>query len=166
MNEIRFKRPASAMVVRYNKSGQRYRDFFLAYPLSTDSRITHYLALSSHVDSSPSNDSSIQLNTQGISQTRGSVTGTDQLPLQVNAAQSSSAFFGMTTTGPTGQAMLPTGSQPFFNAHQTNLSEPSAVSHAAFASAGGMSGAKRPSLSIDSGKPLKQSKPFAAAGPN
>jgi PAS domain S-box-containing protein len=50
MNEIRFKRPASAMLVNYKKSGEIFRNFFLVYPLSTDSRITHYLYLSSHVD--------------------------------------------------------------------------------------------------------------------
>ena len=51
MNEIRYKRPASAMVVNYKKSGERFRNFFMAFPLSTDSRITHYLHLSSHMDS-------------------------------------------------------------------------------------------------------------------
>jgi PAS domain S-box-containing protein len=50
MNEIRFKRPASAMIINCKKSGERFRNFFLAYPLSTDSRITHYLRLSTHVD--------------------------------------------------------------------------------------------------------------------
>lgn len=50
MDEIRFKRPASAMIVHYKKSGERFRNFFLAYPLSTDSRITHYLSLSNHTD--------------------------------------------------------------------------------------------------------------------
>jgi PAS domain S-box-containing protein len=49
MNEIRFKRPASAMVLQYEKSGERFRNFFLAYPLSTDSRITHYLIFTTHV---------------------------------------------------------------------------------------------------------------------
>eukprot|EP00980_Cylindrotheca_fusiformis_P007934 scaffold1697_cov120-Cylindrotheca_fusiformis.AAC.16 len=50
MNEIRFKRPASAMLVNCKKTGARFRNFFLAYPLSTDSRITHYIHLSTHVD--------------------------------------------------------------------------------------------------------------------
>jgi PAS domain S-box-containing protein len=49
MNEIRFKRPASAMILHYKKSGSRFRNFFLAYPLSTDSRITHFLIFTSHV---------------------------------------------------------------------------------------------------------------------
>ena len=49
MNEIRFKRPASAMVLQYKKSGERFRNFFLAYPLSTDSRITHYLIFTTNV---------------------------------------------------------------------------------------------------------------------
>lgn len=50
MNEIRFKRPASAMIINCKKNGERFRNFFLEYPLSTDSRITHYLRLSTHVD--------------------------------------------------------------------------------------------------------------------
>jgi PAS domain S-box-containing protein len=50
MNEVRFKRPASGMVVNYKNTGERFRNFFLAFPLSTDSRITHYLQLSAHVD--------------------------------------------------------------------------------------------------------------------
>jgi PAS domain S-box-containing protein len=50
MNDIRFKRPASAMIVNCKKTGEQFRNFFLAYPLSTDSRITHYLHLSTHVD--------------------------------------------------------------------------------------------------------------------
>ena len=50
VKEIRFKRPASAMLVNYRKTGELFRNFFLVYPLSTDSRITHYLYLSSHID--------------------------------------------------------------------------------------------------------------------
>ena len=49
MDEIRFKRPTSAMSIHYKKSGERFKNFFLAYPLSTDSRITHYLIFTSHV---------------------------------------------------------------------------------------------------------------------
>eukprot|EP00529_Nitzschia_sp_RCC80_P006027 CAMPEP_0113500548 /NCGR_PEP_ID=MMETSP0014_2-20120614/32394_1 /TAXON_ID=2857 /ORGANISM="Nitzschia sp." /LENGTH=995 /DNA_ID=CAMNT_0000394905 /DNA_START=67 /DNA_END=3054 /DNA_ORIENTATION=+ /assembly_acc=CAM_ASM_000159 len=60
MDEIRFKRSASAMVVHYKKTGERFRNFFLAYPLSTDSRITHYLLYSNYVgpmDGTESNES-------------------------------------------------------------------------------------------------------------
>ena len=49
MDEIRFKRPTSAMILHYKKNGQRFKNFFTAYPLSTDSRITHYLIFTSHV---------------------------------------------------------------------------------------------------------------------
>jgi PAS domain S-box-containing protein len=71
LNEIRFKRPASAMVVNYKKTGERFHNFFLDYPLSTDSRITHYLSLSTHVDAvmdgkSSSNSISVQQSQQGI----------------------------------------------------------------------------------------------------
>jgi len=49
MDEIRFKRPTSAMILHYKKSRDRFKNFFTAYPLSTDSRITHYLIFTSHV---------------------------------------------------------------------------------------------------------------------
>jgi len=49
MDEIRFKRPTSAMILHYKKSHERFKNFFTAYPLSTDSRITHYLIFTSHV---------------------------------------------------------------------------------------------------------------------
>jgi hypothetical protein len=37
------------MLVNYKKSGEVFRNFFIVYPLSTDSRITHYLHLSSNI---------------------------------------------------------------------------------------------------------------------
>lgn len=49
MDELRFKRPTSAMILHYQKSHNRFKNFFTAYPLSTDSRITHYLIFTSHV---------------------------------------------------------------------------------------------------------------------
>jgi len=49
MDEIRFKRPTSAMILHYKKSHERFKNFFTAYPLSSDSRITHYLIFTSHV---------------------------------------------------------------------------------------------------------------------
>jgi len=49
MDELRYKRPTSAMILHYKKSHDRFKNFFTAYPLSTDSRITHYLIFTSHV---------------------------------------------------------------------------------------------------------------------
>jgi PAS domain S-box-containing protein len=51
MQEIRFKRPASATLVNFKKTGERFRHFLLTFPLSTDSRITHYVALTCQTDS-------------------------------------------------------------------------------------------------------------------
>jgi PAS domain S-box-containing protein len=45
MQEIRFKRPASAMLVNKTKSGALFSLFLVCYPLSMDSRITYYLGL-------------------------------------------------------------------------------------------------------------------------
>lgn len=50
LNEIRYKRPASAMLSHYRITGETFKNFFIAYPLSTDSKITHYLHLSTYVD--------------------------------------------------------------------------------------------------------------------
>jgi PAS domain S-box-containing protein len=164
MNEIRFKRPASAMVVRYKKSGERYRDFFLAYPLSTDSRITHYLALSSHIEASHFNGCTPQQNSQGISQSPGSVVTAEHLPqlAQTGQEQQSSTFFGITTAGALGQTMVAGGSQPMFST-QANLSNPLVASRVAFATLGGAtSGAKRLSSSNESGTASKQSKSSVA----
>jgi PAS domain S-box-containing protein len=51
MQEIRFKRPASATLINVKKTGERFRHFLLTFPLSTDSRITHYVALTCQTDS-------------------------------------------------------------------------------------------------------------------
>ena len=50
MNEIRYKRPASAMILNYSREGKAFRNFLSFFPLSTDSKITHYVALTSHID--------------------------------------------------------------------------------------------------------------------
>jgi hypothetical protein len=91
LNEVRFKRPASAMIVRYTKSREKFRDFFLAYPLSTDSRITHYLFLSSHVDSGQALLDPSQQSNQGLSQSQGTAS---QLPPPV-PAKTQQTFYGM-----------------------------------------------------------------------
>jgi PAS domain S-box-containing protein len=46
MQEVRFKRPCSTLLSNVKKSGEVFRQYLVVYPLSTDSRITHYLALS------------------------------------------------------------------------------------------------------------------------
>jgi len=156
MNEIRFKRPASAMVIRYKKTGERYRDFFLAYPLSTDSRITHYLALSSHVDLYHSNcGTSTEHNAQGTSE--APLASADN---PVNAGQPASSYFGMSATGPIGHSVITAGPHSLFNV-QTNLSNTMAVSQAAFAPAVATTGTKRLSSSLDTDKPTKLSKTSA-----
>lgn len=50
MSDVRYKRPASARIVNYTKSGRRFRNYLNAYPLSTDSKITHYVGLVVHIE--------------------------------------------------------------------------------------------------------------------
>ena len=50
MQEIRFKRPVSAVFTNVKKSGEEFRHCLLLFPLSTDSRITHYLAITDHAE--------------------------------------------------------------------------------------------------------------------
>jgi PAS domain S-box-containing protein len=60
MQEIRFKRPASATLINVKKTGERFRHFLLTFPLSTDSRITHYVALTCQTDSDVEEESAVQ----------------------------------------------------------------------------------------------------------
>jgi PAS domain S-box-containing protein len=45
MNEIRLRRPATAVLVNKSKSGEIFTNCLVVYPLCTDSRITYYLGL-------------------------------------------------------------------------------------------------------------------------
>jgi PAS domain S-box-containing protein len=51
MQEVRFKRPVSSTLINFKKSGEVFRNFLLLFPLSTDSRITHYLGITNFYDS-------------------------------------------------------------------------------------------------------------------
>jgi hypothetical protein len=50
MSEVRFKRPAYAVVLNYTKQGKLFRNYMNVYPLSTDSKITHYVAFTDHAE--------------------------------------------------------------------------------------------------------------------
>jgi PAS domain S-box-containing protein len=50
MSEIRFKRSASAILINYTNEGKLFRNCINVYPLSTDSKITHYVALTGHFE--------------------------------------------------------------------------------------------------------------------
>ena len=110
MTEVRFKRPASAMIIRYKKNGERFQDFFHAYPLSTDSRITHYLFLSSHIQYGPSLVAGAQQSNQGLVQSVGTANATPQ---------GQSSFYGLSalpsTSMSTQPAVVPQGAQGMFN---------------------------------------------------
>ncbi|GKY97961.1 hypothetical protein MPSEU_000754100 [Mayamaea pseudoterrestris] len=64
MTEVRFKRATYACVINYKKSGEAFRNHLCLYPLSTDSRIAHYLAITEHSDDGESsNANAMQLQT-------------------------------------------------------------------------------------------------------
>jgi len=48
MTAVRYKRSASGFLVNYSKNGEKFRNHLTLYPLSTDSKITHYVALTTH----------------------------------------------------------------------------------------------------------------------
>jgi len=76
MNEVRFKRAASSMLVNYTKGGEQFRNCIVVFPLSTDSRITHYLALSTYVERLRSDGSAVAsaITTAVVPQPAASVT--------------------------------------------------------------------------------------------
>jgi hypothetical protein len=45
MNEIRHKRPTSAMLTNVTRSGKVFTNFVTVYPLSSDSRIAYFMGL-------------------------------------------------------------------------------------------------------------------------
>ncbi len=88
MDEMRFKRPTSAMILHYKKSGQRFKNFFTAYPLSTDSRITHYLMFTSHVGAVTGADVSSKPTATTVAETQHVLpTNPQQVAIQPNNAQ-------------------------------------------------------------------------------
>ncbi len=48
MSHVRFQRPALAAFTNYDKDGRLFRNFINIFPLSTDSKITHYVGFTVH----------------------------------------------------------------------------------------------------------------------
>jgi len=86
MDEIRFKRPTSAMILHYKKSHERFKNFFTAYPLSTDSRITHYLIFTSHVGA-VADGSDVSSGNTTMSDNQQVLTSNSQIAVQPGNAQ-------------------------------------------------------------------------------
>ena len=137
MNDIRFKRPTSAMIVRYKKCGENFRDFFLSFPLSTDSRITHYLFLSSHFDSGESPVASSHKSNPvlgpGHTSSGASAGSTDPLPPLPSApTEAEQAYYSVTNVSGSAppehsQSVLPPAmSTPFASTHPQAAVFPSA----------------------------------------
>lgn len=74
MEEVRFRRPGMAHVTNVTKSGTVFRHSILVFPLSTDSRVTHYVALSNHVET---------VSGAGGTPTSAVTTGAEKQQLQV-----------------------------------------------------------------------------------
>jgi len=49
MEAVRYRRPCQVAILNYTKSGKKFVNYLSVYPLSTDSKITHFLGLSHHV---------------------------------------------------------------------------------------------------------------------
>jgi len=51
MTSIRFQRPAFTVLTNYTRGGKKmFRNFINLYPLSTDSKVTHYVGLTMHIE--------------------------------------------------------------------------------------------------------------------
>jgi len=49
MSDVCHKRPAYVALTNYTKSGRQFQNHLNMYPLSTDSKVTHYIALTTHI---------------------------------------------------------------------------------------------------------------------
>eukprot|EP00934_Nitzschia_sp_Nitz4_P000491 Nitzschia sp. Nitz4//scaffold13_size275219//126816//129570//NITZ4_000872-RA/size275219-augustus-gene-0.232-mRNA-1//1//CDS//3329536008//491//frame0 len=120
LNEMRHKRPASAMLLHYKRNGESFRNFFFKYPLSSDSKITHYLTLSTLVDNEvpvPAEAAFPPLNQQGV--IRSEVPVASQQTAAVGTPQTQPAIFN-TSTQPTVGATT-NGTYP------TSMAQPAAI---------------------------------------
>ena len=61
MSHVLYRRPASAVITNYDRRGRMFRNFINVYPLSTDSKITHYVGLTVHHEQLET-DESLQVN--------------------------------------------------------------------------------------------------------
>ena len=88
MDEIRYKRPTSAMILHYKKSHERFKNFFTAYPLSTDSRITHFLIFTSHIGAVTDRSDLSSSNTPtALSDSQQVLASSPQVAMQSGTAQ-------------------------------------------------------------------------------
>jgi len=71
MSEVRYKRPASVLFLNYTQERKLFQNYVNLYPLSADSKITHYVALTAHseqLEDAPTNSTSETQKSQ-VSQT-------------------------------------------------------------------------------------------------
>merc|ERR1719491_1332355 len=58
MSDVRYKRPASAILTNYVRGREElFRNYMNVYPLSTDSKVSHYVALTTHFERVDANGS-------------------------------------------------------------------------------------------------------------
>jgi len=74
------------MILHYKKSHERFKNFFTAYPLSTDSRITHYLIFTSHVGA-VADGSDVSSGNTTMSDNQQVLTSNSQIAVQPGNAQ-------------------------------------------------------------------------------
>lgn len=65
MNSVRYQRPVLSAFTNYDRRGRMFQNFINIYPLSTDSKITHYVGLTVHHERIEPNES-----TQGESKSK------------------------------------------------------------------------------------------------
>jgi PAS domain S-box-containing protein len=86
MDEVRHKRPASALLVNRRKTGDNFTNYLVIYPLSTDSRVAYFLGLSIFWSAcTPSN-------TVKTSSSQGIVTSSHPQPFHATPVLSSAQY--------------------------------------------------------------------------
>jgi len=119
MEEMRYKRSAAIAVAHRKKSGENIRNFLMIFPLSTDSRITHYLHLSNHIDDGEEPaEALIGPAAEPVSQPPLAlrIPGTSSFPSQTIPPPvlftGMPALSGAVSKGPNGRITLPQGMRP------------------------------------------------------
>lgn len=95
MQEIRYKRAASAVLTNKSKSGETFTNFIVVYPLCTDSRISYYLGLTTHYIKGEPMNVPMQLAEMMNTQSANNATTSDKINQQILAATSSKKNAGL-----------------------------------------------------------------------
>jgi len=89
MSDIRYKRPASAILTNYVRGREElFRNYMNVYPLSTDSKVSHYVALTTHFERVDANGSKNYTESKVKEEVKEEVAESEKVSLETKIEES------------------------------------------------------------------------------